>query len=153
MSADINLGNIVFRSTNLSGATTERILEVLGEPYFERLERLDGKPLDHGQPEYIVEAASWDKWLFEEKEDLCILDLGEAFVEGKAPERLAQPGALQAPETFFIGKFDHTVDLWSAGCMVSDGNQMDDEHSEYSPSNADIQLCIWSVPLLSLRPR
>lgn len=131
MSADINLGNIVFRSTNLSEATTERILEVLGEPYFERLERLDGKPLDHGQPEYIVEAASWDKWLFEEKEDLCILDLGEAFVEGKAPERLAQPGALQAPETFFIGKFDHTVDLWSAGCMVSDGNQMDDGHSEY----------------------
>ena len=126
MSADISTGNIAFRSTNLAEATTERILEILGEPYFEELERLDGKPLDHGLPKYIVEAADWDKWLFEEKEDLCILDLGEAFVEGSEPERLAQPGALQAPETFFIGRFDHTVDLWSAGCMVSGGNRMDD---------------------------
>lgn len=126
MSADISAGNIAFRSTNLSEATIERILEILGEPYFEELERLDGKPLDYGLPKYIVEAADWDKWLFEEKEDLCILDLGEAFIEGSETERLAQPGALQAPETFFIGRFDHTVDLWSAGCMVSRGNRMDD---------------------------
>lgn len=48
-----------------------------------------------------------------------MIDWGEAFKNGMEPSRLAQPGDLMAPETIFTGHFDHRIDLWRAGCIVS----------------------------------
>jgi hypothetical protein len=45
-------------------------------------------------------------------------DLGEAFTRESIPEKLAQPGGLQAPETIFTDKFDYRLDLWRAGLIV-----------------------------------
>jgi serine/threonine-protein kinase SRPK3 len=102
----------------LSQSTEEGIFNVLGTPESDDVVRLDGKPLDRGQPHQLVKAAVWDDWVDEDEEDLRIIDLGEAFLTGAEPEKLAQPSSLQAPETIFTKSFDHRLDLWRAGCVV-----------------------------------
>ncbi|OXV09564.1 hypothetical protein Egran_02672, partial [Elaphomyces granulatus] len=62
--------------------------------------------------------AEWDNWTDEDVENLRIIDLGESFLQGAEPTKLAQPGPLQAPETIFMEHFDHRVDLWRAGCVI-----------------------------------
>jgi hypothetical protein len=44
---------------------------------------------------------------------------GPGFLQGDEPKVLAQPGKVQVPETIFGECFDHRVDLWRAGYMVS----------------------------------
>ena len=84
----------------------------------EELARLDGKLLDNGLPNQLVKVTGWDKWVDEDIEDLRIIDLGESFLQGAEPKRLAQPVDLQAPEIIFTDSFDYRVDLWRAGLVV-----------------------------------
>ena len=98
--------------------TEEKLFEVLGVPESETLTRRDGKPLDEGVPGELVKATGWDNWIDEDEEDIRIFDLGEAFLRGAEPERLAQPSHLKAPETIFLSSFDNSHDLWRAGIMV-----------------------------------
>ena len=58
-------------------------------------------------------------WTDEDIGDLRIIDLGESFLQRAEPTRLAQLPALKVPETIFAESFDHRVDLWRAGCVVS----------------------------------
>ena len=116
---DISGGNVAFSCRYLSNATKDELFEVLGMPESEELVRLDGKPLDKALPKNIVKATEWDEWIDEDDEDLRILDFGEAFIQGDKLRELAQPGPLRVPETTFVQCFDHRVDLWRAGCMVS----------------------------------
>ncbi|KAI9676538.1 MAG: hypothetical protein M1817_000697 [Caeruleum heppii] len=63
----------------------------------------------------------WVGWPIDEDEDdedIRVIDLGEAFDMNTVPERLAQPGGMQAPETIFTGRFDYRVDLWRAGLII-----------------------------------
>ena len=119
MATDISGNNIVFTCGHLSSATKEDLFELLGTPISAELARLDGKPLDEGLPKHLVSTAEWDNWTDEDVENLRIIDLGESFLQGAEPTKLAQPGPLQAPETIFMEHFDHRVDLWRAGCVVS----------------------------------
>lgn len=88
-------------------------------PESEVLARLDGKLLGKSLPKHIVKATEWNDWIDEDDEDLRILDLGEGFLQGDEPSALAQPGPLRVPEIIFEERFDHRIDLWRAGCMVS----------------------------------
>ncbi|KAK9486522.1 hypothetical protein V1527DRAFT_59169 [Lipomyces starkeyi] len=54
------------------------------------------------------------------------MDLGEGFLQGAEPTALAQPGPLKVPETIFAECFDHSVDLWRAGCTVGLTNLLED---------------------------
>jgi serine/threonine-protein kinase SRPK3 len=116
---DISGSNVAFTCSNLSTATKEDLFQALGDPECEELTRLDGKPLGKALPKYLVAAAKWDSWVDEEDEDLRIIDLGEGFLQGQEPTTLAQPGPLRVPETIFGEPFDHRIDLWRAGCVVS----------------------------------
>jgi hypothetical protein len=82
------------------------------------LARLDGCPLGPGLPKQLVKAATWEKWIEEDEENIRLIDFGEAFVCGNAPSRLAQPSGLEVPETIFTANFDYRVDLWRIGCTV-----------------------------------
>jgi len=102
-------------------------MQYLGLPELEELVRLDGAPLEQGVPTYLVKSARWDGWpndLYEDydsddlPDDICLIDLGEAFPHDVVPEILAQPSGLQAPETVLVGKFDYRVDLWRCGLIV-----------------------------------
>ena len=118
----------------LSKLPKNRLFRILGSPESEALVRLDGKPLDKGLPNQLVKAASWDDWINEDREDIRIIDLGEAFIHGAEPTTLAQPGPLRAPETIFAHSFDYRIDLWRAGIMVGASP------SELSKENINIYL-------------
>lgn len=121
-SADISALNIAFTARKLSRLSTKQILQVLGTPKTEKLARKDGGPLAHGLPTQLVEKASWDEWFDEDKEGICIIDLGAAFSVYSEPVKLAEPHGLQVPEMIFTGQCDSRVDLWMAGYTVSDGS-------------------------------
>ncbi|KAK9369387.1 kinase-like domain-containing protein [Lipomyces kononenkoae] len=91
---DISSRNVVFTCNYLSQLTEKNLFNVLGTPEPEELARLD------------------------DDEDLRIIDLGEAFLQGAEPTTLAQPGSLQAPETIFTDSFDYRLHLWRAGCVI-----------------------------------
>ena len=98
--------------------TEESLFTVLGRPESSELARLDGKALSKSLPSQLVRAVSWDDWIDEDEEDLRIIDLGEAFLQGRYSKKLDQPSSLQAPETIFTGSFDSRLDLWRAGIVV-----------------------------------
>ncbi len=110
--------NVAFTSIGLSKLSKKSLFKILGSPESKTLARLDKKPLDKGLPNQLVKTASWDEWVDENCEDIRIIDLGEAFLQGAEPATLAQPGPLRAPETIFTDSFDYRVDLWRAGIMV-----------------------------------
>ena len=96
----------------------ECLFEVLGSPESEELVRRDGKPLSETLPSHLIKAADWVDWIDDDEEDLRIIDLGEAFLNGVETKKLAQPSSLRAPETIFTGSFDHRLDIWRAGIVV-----------------------------------
>ncbi|KAF7593753.1 hypothetical protein BBP40_010929 [Aspergillus hancockii] len=71
--------------------------EVLGAPEIELLVRVDD----------------------EDKEKIRLLDLGESFVQGEEPKKLAHPDTLRVPEIIFTDTFNYRVYLWRTGCMVT----------------------------------
>jgi hypothetical protein len=144
---DISGRNIAFSCSNLSNAAEEDLFEVIGLPETEELVRLDGKPLDKGLPKHMVKAAEWDEWVDEDEEDLRVLDLGEGFLQEHQPKTLSQPGQLQAPETIFGNSFDHRVDLWRAGCMVS-GLMRSAGRLNVNVFNADLFVHIQNIAIL-----
>ena len=117
---DISGSNMAFTSAEMAHMSTKDILEVLGEPEFEPLIRKDGQPLAPGLPKQLVKKAEWETWIDEDEEGVRLIDFGETFPQDNKPDKLAQPSNLRAPEKIFVGKdeFDHTVDLWCAGCTV-----------------------------------
>ena len=89
ITTDISGDNIVFTCGHLSSATKEDLFELLGTPMSAEMARLDGKPLDEGLPKHLVNTAEWDNWTDEDVENLRIIDLGESFLQGAEPTKLA----------------------------------------------------------------
>lgn len=118
-SPDVSGSNIVFTASKLAHLPEDRLFEVIGTPEVTSLSRIDGAPLSPSLPKQLVGEVEWVEWIDEDEEDIRLLDWGEAFVHNAAPTELAQLADYRVPETFFTGKFDHTVDLWLAGCTVS----------------------------------
>ena len=98
--------------------TRDGLFNILGSPEIEELARLDGKPLKTGLPTQLVKTASWVDWT-DDYEDIRLIDLGEAFLKGAEPAKLAQPDALRAPETILTDEFDYKLDLWRASIVVN----------------------------------
>ena len=102
----------------MSQATKEDLFKVLGQPEVEGLVRLDGQPIKDSLPKQLVNVAAWENWIEEYEEDLRVIDLGEAFKHGEAPEYSAQPHALLVPESIFTDTVDYRLDLWRIGIVV-----------------------------------
>lgn len=118
---DLNVQNLAFTSGHLSHLSKDELIQMLGPPESEDLIRLDGASLGDSIPSQLVKSAEWAGWPDEDDEDdedIRIIDLGEAFPLDTSPERVAQPGGMQAPETIFAGRVDHRLDLWRAGLIV-----------------------------------
>lgn len=94
----------------------------MGAPKTEPLTRVDDLSLKEGLPTQLVEVAQWPDWLDEDYEDIRLLGFGESFLHGNVPEKLTQPGEFRVPEVILEESFDHRVDLWRTGCMVSEQN-------------------------------
>lgn len=98
--------------------TEDQLFDVLGFPEIEPLVHIDGTRVRNGLPTQLVKAAEWVEWIDEDDEDIRLLDIGEGFLQGEEPRKLAQPGSLRVPETILADWFDYRVDLWRTGCMV-----------------------------------
>lgn len=88
----------------MSHLSEGELFEVLGLPESEELIRLDGEPLGKGIPNRLVKLVEWISWPDEDdkdNEDTRVMNLGEVFSQDAVPERLAQPGCLQAPPNDF----------------------------------------------------
>lgn len=96
------------------------LFEIVGWPSTETLVRIDGKPVGKEFPKELTEAADWEDWKDQDKEDLRILDFGESFRQGHEPTDVAQPVNLRPPELIFTGRIDYRSDLWHAGMFVRD---------------------------------
>ncbi|KAH8808513.1 kinase-like domain-containing protein [Xylogone sp. PMI_703] len=115
---DINGNNIVFTSECLSDWTQKRLFKITGKPKASKLIRLDKKPIDKGLPAHLVKAMKWHLWIYDDEEDLKLIDFGESFLRGTEVEELAQPTDLVVPESIFTESIDYRVDLWRAGLMI-----------------------------------
>ncbi|MCJ1263439.1 hypothetical protein MMC22_003309 [Lobaria immixta] len=118
---DLSIRNLVFTCSHLSHLSEEELFEILGPLKTKNLAREDGEPLGKGVPNQLVKSASWVGWpddKDEDDDDIRIIDLGEGFIKDDVPEKLAQPGDLQAPETIFSDRFDYRLDLWRAGLII-----------------------------------
>lgn len=118
---DISGANVVFTASKLVHLSEHALFDVIGYPESRSLFHEDGAPLGRSLPKHLVRKASWDDWTDEDEEDIRLIDWGEAFPLGQPRSQLAQPSDLKAPETILTGTFDHRVDLWRAGCVVSKG--------------------------------
>ncbi|KAL1849886.1 hypothetical protein Daus18300_013143 [Diaporthe australafricana] len=116
---DISPANVVFTCRSLLEDDDDDLLDLLGEVYVANPEPDTILPTPH-LPEQLVQTAKWGLWEDETEEDIRLVDWGSAFPVGETVPRevLAQPLDLRAPETFFIGKFDHCHDIWRAGCVL-----------------------------------
>ncbi|KAI9163856.1 Serine/threonine-protein kinase AFC1 [Paramyrothecium foliicola] len=71
-------------------------------------------------PANIFQNANWDGWFDSVVEEVRLIDWGASFSKDTTCNELPQPRDLRAPETFFIGSFDYTHDLWRAGTVIYD---------------------------------
>lgn len=142
MITDISGWTVVFSGRSLS-TTRERIFKFVGAPEVEPLVRSDGRPLDEGLPTHLVKAIVWDSWVEEDHEDLRIIDFGRSFFQWEKTRRIGKTGPFPAPETIFTGSFDYRVDLWRAGCVVSDHASTLDAVLMF----IDILVSFWNKPL------
>jgi serine/threonine protein kinase len=127
--ADISSANICFTASKLTLLPDSDILDVIGHPEPAKVARKDAALLEPGLPHELVRKAGWDDWTDEDEEDVRLVDWGESFPIEEIPARLAQPSDLRAPETIFTKQFDHRVDLWRAGCVVSCGSLLTRENT------------------------
>jgi hypothetical protein len=115
---DISGANTVFTTSNMAALSKQAIFDIVGEPETADLLAADATLLGPGLPKQLVRKIQWDSWTDEDEEDIRLIDLGESFQMESAPNALAQPSELRAPETIFAGTFDYKVDLWRVGCIV-----------------------------------
>ncbi|KAG6003520.1 hypothetical protein E4U21_001920 [Claviceps maximensis] len=115
---DLSVRNVVFACSGLSRHSEDALLDVIGRPEIATAIRTDGGQMSDNLPKQMVETTDWEKWIEEDKEDIRLIDWGQAFKHGEEPARLAQPRDLQAPEILLAGTFDYRVDLWRAGCVI-----------------------------------
>jgi serine/threonine-protein kinase SRPK3 len=122
---DICPEHVAFTSTGLADTSQEELFEVLGDPFVERLVRLDGQPLHTGLPSQLVEDASWETWIDEDEEAIRLLSFGSCFRHGREPDVPTQGYGYEVPEVIFGDKWDCRVDLWRLGCTVCESWYLD----------------------------
>lgn len=101
-------------------ATEEECFERLGTPITNDLSYVDGRPLPKGFPSQVVKTAEWTTTADISREEIKVIDFGDAFLMVDQPVSMVQPPPLRVPEFIFQQEFDYRADLWLTGCMVSE---------------------------------
>ncbi|KAK4466343.1 kinase-like domain-containing protein [Cladorrhinum samala] len=112
---DIHMGNILFRLPDFEAASLETIIQHLGPPEVGKIERLDGKPLEPGIPEYLVEPVDFDREMYPRLGEINLVDFGESFFSDNPPTRISTPPSHHPPELVFQHTLSKAVDIWNLG--------------------------------------
>ena len=97
----------------------EELMERLEPPDSSPVIRPDGQALEEGIPEYLVWPAPPPTFALADYGPATIMDFGESFFFGDPPDTLHTPLVVRPPEVIFEEPFDHRIDLWTTGCLVS----------------------------------
>ena len=97
----------------------EAVINRLGRPRKGAITRSDGEPVEVSVPKYLLWPATIRFDQVASSFNVKIIDYGESFLPGDQPSTLHTPLGLRAPEVMFQDRYDHRVDLWSLGCLVS----------------------------------
>lgn len=145
--------NSLFTSNILSRLSEGDLFEVLGPVQSADLVRIDGKPNEEGVPRQIFQSAGWNGWPHDDEEDdydICLIDLGHAFLDDAAPQRIPQPSSLQVPETIFMNHIDHRLDLWRIGIVVRSSSVPFFDRHIVLISVVDLLSSIWATSIYVL---
>jgi len=82
-------------------------------------------------PTFLVEPTSFPNFLYPLPSQVKIIDFGESFFSGDVPDTLHTPLPVRPPEVIFGDKLDYRVDLWTAGCLVSEIATREGARSSY----------------------
>ncbi len=118
---DLHSKNIAFQLPNLDFWAIEQIHEHFGKPNINMVGRLDDQPLGPEVPPYTVEPAYF--WSAEKegpKQQIKIIDFGEATLSTEERKKLRTPMLLQPPESFFGESVELSADIWAFACTVFD---------------------------------
>lgn len=110
--------NLAFILPSIDRVSEEELLEIFEEPEIGHVTRNDGKPLEPGIPEYMMESASHWEHVPILSQPIKIIDFEQSFLPTAPPQTLRTLIAFRAPEVMFKDRLDYRVDLWSMGCTV-----------------------------------
>ena len=135
---DIHTGNVLFRLGALDSWSRQKILDIFGHPRKGEVSRKDGKQLEKGLPEYLVEPAEYKSFNAMDFSQVQLIDFGQcesiltrlvysltntkttlAFFISSPPPSINTPMSLHPPELVFKHILSEAVDLWNLGCTVS----------------------------------
>ncbi|KAF8251481.1 kinase-like protein [Wilcoxina mikolae CBS 423.85] len=115
---DVQPGNILFVSQLASVEVDKLEQDPNQDVDFKPVKRLDGK-IDKWAPRYIVVAKPLTDYVdIGPGISVKISDMDAAFWSSKPPTETVTPRGLRAPEIVFGLPFDHSIDIWSFGCLV-----------------------------------
>ncbi|KAL1387426.1 kinase-like domain-containing protein [Phyllosticta capitalensis] len=117
---DLHAGNLSCVMPPLDHLDEHEFCEKFGEITTYNMERKDGKPIGPGVPRYLVLPGAFPKFFPQVSNDINvkIVDFGESFSKGKAPETVDTTQCLKPPEVMFGDPLDHRLDMWSMGCLL-----------------------------------
>jgi serine/threonine-protein kinase SRPK3 len=125
-SKDLHAGNVILAPPDISSLTVEDLYTQFGEPPKEPAIRLDGKPISHNVPPYVMRGA----WLGKSCEDVrlsdarvLVTDFGESWQPLSRPRyHLGIPILYNPPESLFAEKegtpIGFAADVWALACFV-----------------------------------
>ncbi|KAL4912910.1 kinase-like domain-containing protein [Aspergillus aurantiobrunneus] len=102
----------------VSNVSEDEFINILGKAEIGHVQRIDGKDLEPGVPDYVVRPASYHSRFRPSLNSVKIVDFGELFSNTAIPQTLHTPLPVRAPEVIFGERLDYRVDLWSMGCML-----------------------------------
>lgn len=97
----------------------EDLMKKLSIPETSPVVRSDSKDLTPELPKYLVWPTSFSANAPAAFDNIKIIDFGESFQPKDRPQTLHTLLAIRTPEIIFGDRWDHRVDLWSLGCMVT----------------------------------
>ncbi|KAL8860885.1 MAG: hypothetical protein Q9178_002640 [Gyalolechia marmorata] len=114
---DIQPGNLLFSASSLDLASVEE-LEDDETGAVMAVERLD-KKVDKWAPQYMaISDPLVDYTDLGPEFTVEISDLGAAFMSDNVSKDPITPVGLRSPELIVKAPFDHSIDIWSFGCLV-----------------------------------
>jgi serine/threonine protein kinase len=116
---DISTSNVVFTCNEALTWDDETLCGAIARGA--QVARYEGpEPRPASLPAELHQSCHWFGWFDGADEEVRLIDWGGSFPMDTTCDELAQPLNVRAPETYFVGSFDYTHDLWRAGTVIYD---------------------------------
>ncbi|CAG8946696.1 unnamed protein product [Penicillium salamii] len=118
---DFQPGNILFTLDSIDSTPEDSLLQkedVQSQSISPPVQRQDGKQ-DKWAPRYLCVAQPLVPFTcYSEGFKVKLSDMGGAYFFTNPPTKPVTPVGLRAPEMILTGAVNHTVDIWSFGCLI-----------------------------------